>query len=101
VYELMDQYKTVEAGRRLAAVLLTADSMGRPMFGPPGLPADRLKILREGFSKTMTDPQFQEEVKKRNYEFDPVGGEELERLAKEVTTQPPEIIDRLKKVLGN
>jgi tripartite-type tricarboxylate transporter receptor subunit TctC len=75
--------------------------MGRPVLGPPGVPADRLRILREAFSKTMTDPQFQEEVKKRNYEFDPVGGEELERLAKEVTTQPPDIIDRLKKVLGN
>ena len=101
VFELMDQYKTVEAGRRLAAVLLTADSMGRPMLGPPGLPADRLKMLREAYTKTMNDPQLQEEVKKRNYEFDPVSGEELEKLAKEVTSQPPEIIDRLKKVLGN
>ena len=97
----MDQYKTTEAGRRLAVVLVTADSMGRPVLGPPGVPADRLKILREAFSKTMNDPQFQEEVKKRNYEFDPVTGEELDKLAKEVTTQPPEIIDRLKKVLGN
>jgi hypothetical protein len=49
----------------------------------------------------MNDPQFQEEVKKRNYEFDPVGGEELEKLAKEVISQPPEVIERLKRVLGN
>jgi tripartite-type tricarboxylate transporter receptor subunit TctC len=82
-------------------VLLGADDMGRPMFGPPGLPADRLKVLREAFVKTMTDEQFRAEVKKRNYEFDPVGGEELEKLAKEVTSQPPETIERLKKVLGN
>ena len=46
--------------------------MGRPMFGPPGVPADRLKILREAYAKTMKDPQLQAEVKKRNYEFDPV-----------------------------
>ena len=71
------------------------------MFGPPGVPADRLKILREAFAKTMSDEQFRAEVKKRNYEFDPVGGEELEKLSKEVTSQSPEIIDRLKKVLGN
>ena len=49
----------------------------------------------------MADEQFRADVKKRGYEFDPVGGEELERLAKEVIGQPPEIIDRLKKVLGN
>src|SRR5215475_13940746 len=97
----MEQYKTIETGRLLAAVLVAAKSMGRPVVSPPGVTADRIKIMREAFSTTMTDPQFQEEVKKRNYEFDPVGGEELERLAKEVTTQPPDIIDRLKKVLGN
>jgi tripartite-type tricarboxylate transporter receptor subunit TctC len=82
-------------------VLLGADDMGRPMFGPPGIPADRLKILRDAFAKTMQDEQFRAEVKKRNYEFDPVGGEELEKLAKDVTAQPPEVIERLKKLLSN
>jgi tripartite-type tricarboxylate transporter receptor subunit TctC len=101
VFELMDQYKTPDDGRRLATVLLTAGDMGRPMLGPPGIPADRLKILRDAFVKTMKDEQFQAEVKKRNYEFDPVAGEALQALAKEVTSQPPEIIERLKKVLGN
>lgn len=101
VYEIMDQYKTPESGRRLATVLLAAGDMGRPMLGPPGVPADRLKILRDAFNRTMSDEQFQAEVKKRNYEFDPVNGEALEALAKEVINQPPEIIERLKKVLGN
>jgi len=101
IFEIMERYKTPDAGRRLATVLLGADDMGRPMFGPPGMPADRLKTLRDGFAKTMADEQFRAEVKKRNYEFDPVGGEELERLAKEVVGQPADITDRLKKVLGN
>ena len=101
IFELMDRYKTPEAGRRLATVLLGADDMGRPMFGPPGMPAERLKILREAFVKTMADEQFRAEVKKRGYEFDPVAGDELEKLAKDVTSQPAETIDRLKRVLGN
>jgi hypothetical protein len=49
----------------------------------------------------MADEQFRAEVKKRNYEFDPVGGDELEKLAKDVTSQPPEVVERLKEVLGN
>jgi tripartite-type tricarboxylate transporter receptor subunit TctC len=101
IFEIMDRYKTNEAGRRLAAVLLGADDMGRPMFGPPGMAADRLKTLRDAFAKTMADEQFRADVKKRNYEFDPVGGEELEKLAREVVGQPADVIDRLKKVLGN
>jgi tripartite-type tricarboxylate transporter receptor subunit TctC len=75
--------------------------MGRPMFGPPAMPPDRVKILRDAFAKTMSDEQFRAEVKKRSYEFDPVGGEELQTLSKDVTTQPPETIERLKKLLGS
>jgi tripartite-type tricarboxylate transporter receptor subunit TctC len=101
IFEIMDKYKTAESGRRLATVLLGADDMGRPMFGPPGMPGERLKVLRDAFAKTMADEQFRAEVKKRNYEFDPVGGEELEKLARDVVGQPPEVIERLKKVLGN
>jgi tripartite-type tricarboxylate transporter receptor subunit TctC len=97
----MDQYKTNESGRRLATVILGADGMGRPMFGPPGMPGDRLAILRDAFTKTMADEQFRAEVKRRNYEFDPIGGEELQDLSKEVTSQPPETIERLKKLLSN
>jgi hypothetical protein len=63
--------------------------------------ADRVKILRDAYDKTMADEQFRAEVKKRNYEFDPVGGQELQALSKELTSQPPEVIARLKKVLGN
>ena len=101
ITEIMDRHKTPESGRRLARVLLTAGDLGRPMFGPPGMPPDRVKVLRDAYDKTMQDPQLQAEVKKRNYEFDPVKGEELEKLAKEVVSQPPETIEKLKKVLGN
>lgn len=100
VFELMDQYKTPPSGRGLATVLLGADGMGRPMFGPPGLPDDRLKILRDAYAKTMKDENFRAEVKKRNYEFDPIEGADLQKLSKELTSQPPEVIERLKQVLG-
>jgi len=31
---------------------------------------------------------------------DPSTGEELEKLAKEVMTQPPEVIERMQKLMG-
>jgi tripartite-type tricarboxylate transporter receptor subunit TctC len=100
IYELMDKYKTPESGRRLATVILAAGDVGRPYVTPPGVPADRVKILRDAFTKTMNDPGFKAEAEKRMLELDPVSGEELETLANEVIAQPPEIIERMKKVLG-
>jgi tripartite-type tricarboxylate transporter receptor subunit TctC len=101
IYELMDQYKTTEAKRRLATVYLNSGHFGsRPIISTPGLAADRVRILREAYSKTLKDPEFLDEIGKKGWQVSPAGGEELEALAKEVTNQPPEVIDWLKKLLA-
>jgi len=98
--ELMEKYKTPESGRRLAKVILTAATLGRPVAAPPGVPPDRVKILRDAYAKTMRDPELLAEAAKRNWDVQPLVGAELETLAKEVITQPKEVIERMKWVLG-
>jgi tripartite-type tricarboxylate transporter receptor subunit TctC len=100
IHELMDRYKTPEVGRRLATLILAPGEFGRPMVTPPGVPAERIKILREALNKTFRDPEFLAETKKRGWPVEPLAGEELESLAKEVIAQPPEVVQRLKKLLG-
>jgi tripartite-type tricarboxylate transporter receptor subunit TctC len=95
--ELMERYKTPESGRRLASVLLASGILGRPILTTPGTPPDRVKILREAYEKMLKDPVFLEDIKKKKFELDPTSGEEMEAIVKEVMTQPPEIIARLKK----
>jgi tripartite-type tricarboxylate transporter receptor subunit TctC len=99
IYELMDQYKTPEIGRRLATVMLASNIFGRPWLTPPGVPAERVRILREAWNRTMKDEEFLAEAKKRRWPVAPVAGEELDSLAKEVITQPAEVVQRLKKFL--
>ncbi len=100
IYELMDQYKTPEATKRLANVILAAGALGRPLVGTPGIPGERVTLLREAFNKTLNDPDFLAEIERRRYELQPVKGEELEAMAKDVMAQPPEVIDRMRKLLG-
>jgi tripartite-type tricarboxylate transporter receptor subunit TctC len=101
IYELMDQYKTSDQSRRVATVILAGGIFGRPMVGPPGMPADRVKLLRSAFASAVKDPELKVEAEKRSYELEPVSGDEMESLAKEVMAQPPSVIERMKKVLGN
>jgi len=100
IYELMDQYKTPEAGKRLARVVLTAATLGRPIVAPPALPAERVKLLRQAYVATMKDPELLAEVKKRRWELAPLTGEELDDMAKDVMSQPQNVIDRMKWVIG-
>ena len=101
IYELMDQYKTPEAGKRLTRVILVAATLGRPIAVTPGIPPDRLKLLREAYLKTLKDPELVAETKRQRWDIDPLTGEEMEQLAKEVIAQPKEVIERMKWVLGN
>lgn len=97
--ELMDEMKTDQVGRRLATVILASGELGRPYLLPPGTPMERVTMLRKAFMKLMADPEFLADVKKRNLEAKPTTGEELEQLAREVVTQSPEIVDRVKKLM--
>jgi tripartite-type tricarboxylate transporter receptor subunit TctC len=100
LHELMQQHKTPESGKRLAKVILTAATLGRPIAAPPGVPADRTRILREAYGKAIKDPELLAEAAKRGWDVDPLTGEELEQQAKEVVAQPPKVIERMKWVLG-
>ena len=73
--------------------------MSRSLIGTPGIPADRLKALRDAFQATTRDPEFLAEIKKSQSEFDPAPGEYLEDLAKKIAATPPEIVRRTAEAL--
>jgi tripartite-type tricarboxylate transporter receptor subunit TctC len=99
--EIFDQYKVPESSRRLAQVLLAAGDFGRPMMVTPGTPPDRVKVLRDAFVKTLSDREVLEEAKKSRMDIDPATGEELEKLVKEIFDSPPDVVERVKKILAN
>jgi tripartite-type tricarboxylate transporter receptor subunit TctC len=100
IYEMMDKYKTSETARSLAKIILASGDFGRPIVTPPGVPADRVKILREAFNKAVKDPALLSEAEKRRLEMDPTTSEQLESLVKEVMTASPEVVEKMQKLLG-
>jgi hypothetical protein len=100
IYELMDQYKATEADRSMATLVLAAGDFGRPYVLPPNTPEERVKIIRAAFEKVLKDKEALEDAKKKRLEIDPTSAEELEKLAKEVTSKPPEIVAKMKQLLA-
>jgi tripartite-type tricarboxylate transporter receptor subunit TctC len=64
------------------------------------VPPERVKILRDAYAKAIADPELLAEAAKQNWEVDATKGEDLQALSKEVISQPKEIIERMKWVLG-
>jgi tripartite-type tricarboxylate transporter receptor subunit TctC len=71
------------------------------MERPPNTPADRIKILRDGFAKMIADPDFLAEAKKREWDVEYISGENLETIARKAVAQSPDTVARLKQILGN
>ena len=101
VFELMERYKISDSKRRLITTYLGLWGFGsRPIVSTPGVPAERVNVLRQAWTKMFKDPAFNDELKKRGWEAAPVAGEELESLAKEIVNQPPDVTAALKRILS-
>jgi tripartite-type tricarboxylate transporter receptor subunit TctC len=71
----------------------------RAPFAPPGVPKERVEILRRAFDKTMADPEFLATMKSRNVEISPNTGEELQKIAADLLKTPPNQVALLKAAL--
>jgi tripartite-type tricarboxylate transporter receptor subunit TctC len=101
IFELMDQYKVAGAKRRLVNAYLGIWGFGsRPIVSTPGVPPERSRILRDAFMRMFQDPEVVEEIKRRKWQAEPVAGDTLQALAKEVVDQPPDVAAALKRILS-
>ncbi len=100
IYELMDQYKSSPADRSLATLVLAAGDFGRPYVMPPNTPPQQVKIIRDAFEKVLKDEEAIAEAAKKKLEIDPSSSDELTKLAKEVTSQSPDVIAKMKQLLA-
>ena len=101
IYEIFDEEKVPQNSRRVADVILAAEKFGRPIVAAPGVPPDRVRVLRRAFDQSLKDPELLAEAQKQRMDVDPESGENLQKLAKQILEQPAEVIARVKKVLGN
>jgi tripartite-type tricarboxylate transporter receptor subunit TctC len=86
----------------LMNIVLAYTEFDRPYAAPPGVPKERLQVLREGFERMLKDPEFVAEAKKQ-LDWDGqtlLSGEQMRQKIEVTVTQPPEVIKRIKEVLA-
>ena len=96
---LMHELARTPEERGILVLLSSAVTVGRPVFLPPEVPADRVAAMRRAFDATMKDPAFLEEAHKLGLEIEPTNWEELTRAVNETINQPPEVIAKAKAAI--
>ena len=65
--------------KNLLSALYAAENIGRSVVLPPGVPPERVKVLRDAFAEMTQDPQFLKEGEKIGLEIGLTRGEDMNR----------------------
>jgi tripartite-type tricarboxylate transporter receptor subunit TctC len=93
---LMDLGRS-DADRDVLRFFASGNELGRSFMTAPGVPPDRTAALRRAFFEAMHDPAFLEESKRRQLEFGPLPGEQVQKMIEGTIQASPEVISAAKK----
>lgn len=96
----IEEVLTKDSQKPVVRLLRGLQLVGRPFAGPPGIPEDRVKILREAFEKACKDPEAIAIAEKGDKPMDFVDYKEVEDWAKGHFELSPAIVAKLKEAYG-
>jgi hypothetical protein len=80
--------------RKVLEIILSPQEYSRPFAFPPGVPADRVRAVRDAFKQMMNDPEVKAEAEKIGLELSYLGPEQIDKLIDETFNAPPAILTR-------
>jgi tripartite-type tricarboxylate transporter receptor subunit TctC len=95
-------YEFVKPGqdRRVLEFHFNTKLLGRPLAGPPGMPPERLAVLRKAFEDTMRDPAFLDDAERSKLDIDPADHHQVEHLLAEFADYPKDVIEKAKQAIA-
>ncbi len=85
--------------KAMFAFYVSGGEVGRSFLAPPGVPADRVAMLRKAFDETMSDPELLDEIKRGNFDFHPASGAALQKIVADTASVAPAIVARMQSLL--
>jgi len=89
---LILSYARSDTDRRALRLLASTSPLSRPLVAPPGLPPERIAVLRQAFDRTMSDPAFLDDAKRSGMDVKPISGAAIQTLVDSVVQSSPEDI---------
>jgi tripartite-type tricarboxylate transporter receptor subunit TctC len=96
---LMDIAKT-DRDKAIIRLLVSSGDVGRPYIVSAAVPADRLKLLRDGFDKSVADPQFIADATKQRLPVSPKNAAEALKTVEAIYATPDDIVTAAKSISG-
>jgi tripartite-type tricarboxylate transporter receptor subunit TctC len=85
--------------RQVLKFVSTDVVIGRPFLTAPGVPADRVAMLRKAFDDTMKDPAYRSDAMKAALEVEPVAGTKIQSVVSDFVATPAGVIAKAKAAM--
>jgi tripartite-type tricarboxylate transporter receptor subunit TctC len=82
--------------RQILTAIMSAAEVGSAFFTPPGVPAERVTMLRRAFDATMRDPELLSEADKMKLATGPMTGEELQKMVVDLSNISPGMLEKVR-----
>jgi tripartite-type tricarboxylate transporter receptor subunit TctC len=79
-------------------LLTYRELLGRPYFAPPGVPADRVAVLRKAFADTMKDDEYIAEAKAAHQDIDYTDHTGMEQVIADAYAMPADVVKRVSQL---
>jgi tripartite-type tricarboxylate transporter receptor subunit TctC len=86
--------------RNILKLIAGTSSIGRAILSTPDVPKERLEALRRAFDEMVKDPKFLADAARRRLGVDPAPGAAIERMVADVTGQPDEVVEAMKRAVA-
>jgi len=86
--------------KQIVQLVLDRMTLGRPFIAPPGVPVDRIELLRAAFRKTVEDPEFRVDAERQKLAIDPTWGDAAETVIRRLYATPPHVVERTRRIVA-
>jgi hypothetical protein len=80
---------------------VSSGDVARPYIASAAVPADRMKILRDGFDATMKDPDFLADAAKEGLPVSPENAAAAAKIVNDIYATPDDVVAAAREIAGD
>ena len=96
---LVTEFAKNASDKGVLELIFARQEMAYPIVAPPGVPADRVSILRQAFDSVVSDPEYLADARRQSLDSDPVKGADIAALVDRIYASRPDVIARAKAAI--
>ena len=97
----ISEFAKDEHTKRVLELLLAHMSMDKPIVLPPGVPSERITMLRAAFHATMNDADFIADANTQRVTIKEVSGDKVVEILEHAFSMPPDVVESAKEAMSS